>query len=257
MKPEINSLLADFAERVALILADNFVGLYVVGSLATGDHDEQSDVDWLVVTQRELNEAELDAVGQLHRELHTATPPWGNRLEGSYFPLPILRDFSKPAADIWYLDNGADEMVRSTHDNALVVRWVLRERGIVVSGRPPHTLLDPIPHGAMADEIAAVMSGWGPDIMAEPDKWNNGFFQPFIVILYCRMLHARQFGRIASKPEAAAWAMATFDPPWPALIARSLARRPHQYEQFDVKVDSAEMALTVDFVRYAISTLSD
>ena len=57
--PELREVLAIFVAEVSVRLTENLVGIYLVGSLASGDFDLDSDVDFLVVTNAELTEANI------------------------------------------------------------------------------------------------------------------------------------------------------------------------------------------------------
>ena len=60
--PELRSVLEVFVAGVQNALGKNFLGAYLVGSLATGDFDRDSDVDFLVVTNADLRENELQSL---------------------------------------------------------------------------------------------------------------------------------------------------------------------------------------------------
>ncbi|MFN2625754.1 MAG: hypothetical protein ABR520_06670 [Mycobacteriales bacterium] len=63
-------------------------------------------------------------------------------------------------APYWYLDNGASKLARSNHCNTAIVRWTLRERGIVLAGPPPATLIDVVPPAELRREfVAAARNG--------------------------------------------------------------------------------------------------
>ena len=55
--PEMGSVLQRFVAGVENALESNFLGAYLVGSLATGDFDLDSDVDFLILTNAELSDA--------------------------------------------------------------------------------------------------------------------------------------------------------------------------------------------------------
>lgn len=49
--PYVNAVLADLLDRAREILGDQFVGMYLYGSLAGGDFNPQrSDIDFVIVT---------------------------------------------------------------------------------------------------------------------------------------------------------------------------------------------------------------
>ena len=57
--PELHPVLESFIVGVQNALKRNLVGAYLIGSLATGDFDLDSDIDFLIVTDAELSDAEL------------------------------------------------------------------------------------------------------------------------------------------------------------------------------------------------------
>ena len=53
--PELRAVLNAFVDDISAELAGNLIGIYLVGSLASGDFDLDSDVDFFVVTKTELS----------------------------------------------------------------------------------------------------------------------------------------------------------------------------------------------------------
>ncbi len=51
----MNSVLLELLTGVQNILGPHFVGMYLYGSLANGDFDQDSDVDFVVVTDNEIS----------------------------------------------------------------------------------------------------------------------------------------------------------------------------------------------------------
>ena len=105
------------------------------GILALGDADEHSDVDFIVVTQGEVAEAQASGLQAMHERLYGLESPWEQHLEGSYISKERLRRVDPSRAPLLYLDNGATQLERDNHCNTAVVRWTLREHGVVLSGR--------------------------------------------------------------------------------------------------------------------------
>ena len=73
----------------------------------------------------------------------------------------------------------------------------------------------------MKAEIYEVLNYWGQQILDDPERYNNCFYQAFIVLNYCRMLHDLINGYPGSKRAGAAWAKRTLDPEWKDLIAKT------------------------------------
>src|SRR5262245_58724361 len=206
--PALNSVLEHLLAGAREALSGNFIGAYLQGSCALGDFDQHSDVDFLVVTHEDLTDAEVVALDARHAAIHDLPPPWGHRLEGSYVPASILK--LRPAdRALWFLDHGSRSLERSPHDDTWVVRWVTREKGIVLAGPDPCRLIDEVPaetlRQEMRDNMVAWPAAWFPDAASIEALWE----QALIVVIYCRMLHTLHTGTVTSKRAAADWAMPT------------------------------------------------
>jgi hypothetical protein len=268
----LNAVLVHFVGRAQEVLADTFIGAYLHGSFALGDFDEHSDVDFLVAIEQDLAETDA-ALNALHAAIHGFPEPWGHRLEGSYVPASILRRPSDsprdapgapPRPPMWvdpgtgttpprvypllFLDHGARTLVRSEHDNTRVVRWVTREKGIVLAGPDPKMLIDAVSPDALRQEMREAM-------LRAATKWPNAaaldahWLQAFAVGLYCRMLHTLEVGAVTSKQAAARWALQRLDSRWHALIQASLPVRPSAALG---PADPAAVAETLAFIDYAL-----
>lgn len=250
--PDLNHVLQEFVNSVQEILKNNLVGIYLQGSFAAGDFDRHSDVDWLIVIEEELSDETVAALQEMHGRLYDMEQHWAQHLEGSYFPRETLRDNSKCGTDLWFLDNGSQKLKRSDHCNTIVVRWTVREHGLPLTGPPPETLIDPITAETLKGEIYVTINEWGEEILNDSDRFNNNFYQVFIVLSYCRMLHSLDEGFIGSKLDGAEWAKANLDPKWTGLIDQCLASRPDPERTVFHRADPAEFALTLEFLRYAM-----
>ena len=225
------------------------MGAYLQGSFAVGDFDRHSDVDFAIAVREELSEEHVNALQALHERVYGLGSAWAQHLEGSYFPLEILRDYRQRAATLWYLDHGSRSLVRSDHCNTLVVRWVVRERGITLAGPSPATLVEPIPVEALRQEMGETMRRWGEQILDHPDPYRNRFYQGFIVLNYCRMLHDLVEGRPGSKRAGAEWAKEHLDRAWSALIDRAWDTRPNPAVAVRERPDPADFEMTLQFVK--------
>jgi hypothetical protein len=251
--PELNDILADLARSVAAILGGSFHAACLQGSFAIGDFDRESDVDFLVVTNDEIADAHLPSLQALHGRIYAQAVPWAQHLEGSYIRKELLRDPAASAGDLWYLDNGSQSLVRSNHCNTVVVRWTVREHGIPLAGPHPRSLVDPIPVDALCREVFATMCDWGgTSLLVDPRPMNSVWYQSFVVVSYCRMLHTLHTHTVASKHAAVRWALDTLDIRWAGLIQRAWAERPDPAIKCRQPVESEAHRETVLFVQYAI-----
>jgi hypothetical protein len=250
---ELNGVLRVLVAEVRAVLGDAFVGVYLQGSFAVGDFDQHSDVDFIVAVQTALTHGQVGALQIVHPRIYSLECEWAKHLEGSYFPIEVLRDFRHAGSPVWYLDHGSQTLVQSNHCNTALVRWVVREWGVPLGGPAPSTLVDPIPVSALRREILEVMHGWGTELLADPSPYRNRFYQAFIVHTYCRMLHDLTTGRPGSKRAGATWAKAHLDPQWSALIDRSWSGRPNPAVSVREPPDAADFESTLAFVRYVMA----
>jgi hypothetical protein len=270
---ELNAVLAHLLEGVRAALKENFLGAYLQGSFAVGDFTEWSDCDFIVVTHRDLTADEVAALQALHAAIHQLPHAyWRTGLEGSYAPAAILRrlegaprdppgeprapDWADPgrsgapaeAYPFWYLDHGADRLVRSEHDNTDVVRWCLREKGVVLAGPPPRELIDPVTPAMLRSEVSRTL-----DLVLRLDlePMHLVAWQAFWVGLFCRMLHTIATGAVHSKKASLAWAQHALDTKWRELIGRAAAVRKGDEAQAGRPADPDDVAATREFGRYA------
>ena len=268
---ELNAVLSYLLKGATSVLKENFVGAYLQGSFAIGDYSAYSDCDFVIVTRRDLSVDELQALQRLHEEIHELPCAyWRTGLEGSYAPAAILRRWSTSPRDppgeprpddwadpgllgsparaypFWYLDHGSKTLVRSEHDNTQVVRWTLREKGIVLAGPDPQDLIDPVSAADLRTEVRQAM-----DIFLVTGLWMPMVaWQAFWVGLFCRTLHTLETGEVTSKKVAMTWAQETLAPAWRGLIARAQTLRKGDDEQSARPADPAEVAATHGFAAY-------
>ena len=247
--PELDAVLMDLVSSVRKILGDNFVGAYLQGSLATGDFDEHSDVDYIIAIEQELSDADVLKLQAMHKRIFNCGEEWAKHLEGSYSPKAILRDYRRSGSDLWYLDNGHSVLERSSHCNKIVVRWIVRERGVVMSGPHPSTLIDSIPVHVLRRAILDSIINSGHEILTNTEPYYNRFYQGFIVLHCCRKLHDLHTGQVGSKRAGAEWAKRNMDQSWADLIDRAWSCRPDPAWSVRQPPNEADFRRTLQFVR--------
>jgi len=227
--PDVYEILILLLAKTSAILGAQFVGMYLYGSLSSGDFDLlSSDIDFVVVTETALAQDLVFALENLHKELWASGLEWAARLEGSYVPKSLIRRHDPLGPACPTVNEGAFFIDRRGSD-WIIQRHVIREQGVILSGPDPKTLIDPV----SADEIrlavhAVLREWWFP--MLENSAWlseHGREYHAFAVISMCRALHALRFGMIVSKPVAAKWAQAEFGSRWSGLIEKALLSQQH------------------------------
>lgn len=232
------------------ILGSEFVGLYLYGSLATGDFNpERSDIDFVVVTEGVLSDDDVAALGEMHARLASSGDHWAAHLEGSYIPRAALRRWDPADARHPHLAHDAPFQFTEHGADWVIQRHVLRERGVVLAGPEPRTLIDPVTQADLRAAIARLLREFWREKGSSDDFLAPRAYQAFAVLTMCRALHTLERGEISSKPAAARWAILNLDAPWRPVIARALAW-PHG-EQHD-GLDEARA-----LIRYTLERGSD
>jgi hypothetical protein len=246
---DLNQLLVELVVGAKGVLGDGFCGAYLQGSFAVGDADAHSDVDFIVVTEDEVEPEQQANLQSLHRTLYALPTSWAQHLEGSYIPRNALRRLDPDRRPFLYLDNGAAEFELDSHDNTAVVRWSLREHGVVLAGPDPSELVDPI----TAEELRAEM------------RWALGLWQTWFrsidsisrralavaVLSHARILHTLAIGEVSSKRSAGEWALQAVDSDWAPLIRWALDDRPDPWTKVREPADPALLRRTQQFIDYA------
>jgi hypothetical protein len=240
-------------------LGDDFVGLYPLGSLAIGDFDRTSDVDFAVVVRRELEPGQVALVQSAHTALLATGSRWVQHLEYSVFPPAALSEKTSPygpdgrndapARRLWYVENGAPTLARSDHDNSLVTRWTLRHRSRAVLGPEPASLTPEVSADELRQEIRGSMLGW-QGLFTPGSPFDNRFHQVFFVLNNCRALQDLHQGEVTSKREGVRWAEQHLDPEWHGLIDRSWRERQDPAISVTQPADREVVRRTVAFVAY-------
>ncbi len=248
--PDVNALLEVLLESVRAVLGDHFVGMVLDGSLTGSDFDQDSDIDFIVVTDEEVSDEQFAALQATHDRIATMDTPWAVQLEGSYISQRALRRFDPACATHPNIERDPGQRLKMAyHDEAWVVhRAVVRERGIRVAGPDPQTLIDPI----SPDELRRAMAATAPSLVAwlerEQRQIRTAGYQSYVVLTLCRMLYTLEHGAVVSKRTAAHWAQATLGEQWAALIERAWEGRHNSY----APASPEDISATLDFARYVL-----
>src|SRR2546430_10525075 len=135
--PELNSVLQDFVDSVRAVLSNNFVGAYLQGSFALGDFDLDSDVDFIMVTEKELSEEEVYGLQGVHERIYGLDIPWAQHLEGSYFPREVLRYSAHSGGEPRDFRHGGRSPLQTDHRQTIFGRWGGRGHGGSPAGAFP------------------------------------------------------------------------------------------------------------------------
>jgi predicted nucleotidyltransferase len=248
--PDVNEILNLLFSNVKGVLQDQFVGMYLFGSLANGDFDQHSDIDVLFVTEAEIQDDIFSSLQAMHARLANVDSPWATQLEVSYIPQKALRRFDTADKLHPHLDRGSRESLHwMAHESDWIIqRHILRERGIILEGPAPQSLIDPISATALQKAVVDVLPFWAGPILEDPLQIGSRGYQSFVVLSLCRMLYTLQCGTIISKRAAADWAQDALSKQWTPLITRSWLGR--QNAGTDAQPEDVDG--TLNLIRYTM-----
>ena len=257
---ELDATLKGHAEVLKECLRENFAGFYLVGSLATGGFDLTSDIDFIVVTEWQLSNTEVEEVQKAHINTCNQDTRWVKHLEYSFFPKTTLLKNSSPYTekgpntaedrDLWYFNNGSKTIEKSGHDNTLVTRWTLREKSVVVLGLKPATFMQEIEPNDLRREIRDDLINWGKEVERFRSTHFNRFHQAFFVLNSCRVLQDLHEGRVTSKLDGVKWAKGRLDPKWIPLIDFCWQERQDTSISIHQPADPEVFRQSMEFVGY-------
>jgi predicted nucleotidyltransferase len=251
--PDVNEIVSILLRRVQAILGDQLVGLYLDGSLANGGFDEHSDIDVIVVTAAEVSEEVFLVLKAMHEQIARLDSPWAVELEVSYIPQNALHRFD-PGNNLHpNLERGASERLKMLrHESDWIIhRHILRERGIVVAGPDPRTLVDPISPDDLRRAVVEGVPIWVNPLLQDPSELRRRGFQSFFVLSLCRMIYTLKYGDILPKQAAAEWGRENLEPHWRPLIERALLGRQNP----GMDADPEDLLQTLDMMRYTLEKI--
>ena len=248
-REDINSLLESLLSRMRHILQEKLVGLYLYGSLTTGDFDpESSDIDLLAATSTDVTDTEFDALRAMHLDFARDNPGWEDRVEVAYLSLAALTTFRSERSPIAVISPGEPFHMTEAGKEWLMNWYGVREKGVALFGPPAKALIAPISR----DEFAGCVRDYAVELADRMKGVPDRKGQAYVILTMCRALHVHRTGEQASKRQAAQWAQGEL-PQWAGLIQSALAwREAWRERQVDHDTTRDETIRFVNFVREQI-----
>ena len=218
---EIEALLGRLTGEIRRNSNGSLVGLYVYGSLVSGDFDkDRSDIDLLAVVDRDVEGDFFMRLDRMHARFVEAHPAWEDRIEVAYVPALALKKFRAETSEIAVVSPGEPFHHKAAGKDWLLNWYVVREVGVTLWGPTPDTLIPEISQREFVEAVRAQAEAWKTWVynMRAPGA------QAYAVLTMCRALYTHTHGRQASKKQAALLA-AEWLPEWAPLIRQSLYRR--------------------------------
>ena len=248
--PDVNTVLRDFRESIETILGNQFLGMYVSGSLALGDFAvERSDIDFVVMIDSDLTDDRFSSLQAMHARFNAGDSPWATEVEAAYIPRDALRRHDPARARHPHVQRGPSNVLEMDQlgSDWVIQRHILREHGIVVAGPALRLLIDLVRADDMRRAVIDLMGEWWGPMRYDPGPLQRRGYQAYTVQTMCRILYTLEFDDVVSKPVAARWARTMVESRWSELIERALAWQKDHQDTLDGDADQ-----TLDLIRYTL-----
>ena len=242
---DVNEVLNLLHANAKEILDDQFVGMYLYGSLSSGDYNPaSSDIDFLFVTKDTLPEDTISKLDAMHQQTWATSLKRAGKLEGAYVPKKLIRKHD-PDGRACPTVNEGKFYVAPLGSDWIIQRHVVRENGVVIEGPDPKTIIDFVTPEDIRSSVIGVLHEWWFPMLDDPSwlREHDAGYRSFAVITMCRVLHALETGTITSKPKAAQFACAKLDARWQSLIDKAVAVSNHA--NWDIPLDE-----TLNFIQF-------
>jgi Aminoglycoside adenylyltransferase, C-terminal domain/Nucleotidyltransferase domain len=243
--PELDDLLTRFVRCVRSTLGTRVVGVYLTGSFALRGGDAASDCDFLVVTNGPVPGRQEEALRELHWQIPTWASYWAHNLEGSYAPKTDLETLSTLGRPWLYVNRGRRELESSSHCNTADVRWVLRERPLILDGADPRAFACDVPAIALQRQMRPQIESFLDQLLSWT-TFDISWTQRYAVEAISRMLYTLERGEVISKQDALAWAKEAL-PEWRELIDQV---RRDRFVQWNDPPPPGSVERTLAFIEY-------
>jgi predicted nucleotidyltransferase len=221
---DIDSSLASLRDAIVAATGSSLSGLYLFGSLATGDFDAAvSDIDLIAVLVDTPTEQLAERLRRMHADFAEANPEWDDRIEVVYISEQGLATCRTDATTIAVISPGEPfHVVQASRD--WILNWYpAREDAVRLLGPPMESLIPPIPLAEYVEEVRRYLLGFRHRIADDAPPGS----QAYAILAMCRGLYTIGSSERVSKREAGAWAQERF-PRWADLIGRALNWRQAQ-----------------------------
>ena len=248
--PDISRLLTRFAAELAETI--DLVGLYVYGSLMTGDFSPaRSDIDVVAVTKSELDKAALDRVRRLHDRLtQLDRPDHGGRSDSGgaaqklhclYVPAGLLGD-PDHLHPYWYGDRLTQWQLK------VITQAELAAHGRALRGEWPVPGLPSVAVTDLQAAIRAELCGYWRRMAARRGVWLRDTWVDLGLITLPRAAAVLDTGELITKGEAIG-ELGQFSVP-AALVAQIHRRRAGE----QVRLNWLQRSIRAGRVRRIMST---
>jgi predicted nucleotidyltransferase len=217
---QLSALLKELTDCLPNILGPNLVGLYLYGSVTHGGFNpKRSDVDCIVVTERDLSDAQFGKLrAWLARTAEKNT--WTARLQILFV---VKQDLFNMDARACLYQFGV--LKRTGWDGNPIIWRDFLTSGKVLFGPRPESFLPEITPKIFFQALEREIGYLQEEISEKPkSQWRDlPMYRAYAVLTVCRILYSFRKGTIVSKTRAGRLAIKYLSQEWHEIILQALA----------------------------------
>jgi len=216
---QVSALLHDLTTSLPVILGRNLVGIYLYGSLTQRAFDPgRSDVDCIVVTERDLSDAQFKRLGAWLAQAAESNP-WATRLQMSFLIRSEVLTMNSRACHYQF-----GLLKRGGSDGNPIIWMNVLESGVVLYGPRPEAFVPEIIPEILFQALVREVGYLREEIIEKPEsEWRDvPSYRAYAVLTLCRILYSFRKGTVVSKRRAAGWALKHLPDEWGEIIMRAL-----------------------------------
>lgn len=216
---QVSALLEDLTDQFPVILGKDLVGIYVYGSLTQrAFNPKRSDVDCIVVTNRELSDMQFRRLGAWLARA-TESNLWATRLQVTFLIKNEIFTMNSKACLLQF-----GRLERSGSDGNPIIWMNVLKSGLVLYGPRPESFVPAITHEILYQALEREVGYLREEIIEKPEsEWRDvPSYRAYAVLTLCRILYSFNKRTIVSKPRAARWVIKYMPEEWNEIIVQAL-----------------------------------
>jgi hypothetical protein len=252
--PQIRPLLDEYICALDKELPGFVTGLYLHGSIALDAFNEDlSDVDFIAFIHRLTTDDDFEKLTKIHQEIASRYPRWA--LEGSYLQWDNLGKLEDTTAPSPVHHDGKLERAQKFEVNS-VTWWVLKNRGITLTGPPSETLDLDVNWDLLITRMKRNLNTYWAGFTKKPEliAWlYSDYGVQWVVLGVLRQYYSFVEGDITSKTGAGEYALTHLPSRWHRVIREAIRIRAQEHPS----LYKSRLVRAVDaylFLKYVICT---
>ena len=221
---ELDELFRAMAADFPVILSGNLVGIYLWGSLTYDAFDERcSDVDCVVVTNRDLGEREFFGLAEWFRR-GAKKNRWVERIDMRFV---INHEFLDKTSRCCGFYPHTGNLVRHGSDGNPIIWMNVAQCGVTLWGEDAMLIAPQVPDRCFTDALLLELNYLKEDLNTNAgDRSDRAFIHnAYAVLTACRILYSACHRTLVSKERACCWAMDNVPSIWHRAIEEARENR--------------------------------